>query len=193
MKFLFRHSSNSRKLSWQKFYNELACVFTAHDASKNADWNQQQRSGGGQGGGSPGEQGAGGVRETGEERAGSGISMMAGSGREIPKGKLSLIVTAHHPVKETNSTTFLDFHLTFSEALNQNFNARKVKKRKFALGIEKRALLLVKLETFPSRLHHRSRVLMNEVAWHMYTCVDCVSRVSVSSVWPVSQVMHLSM
>ena len=55
--------------------------------------------------------------------------MMAGSGREIPKGKLSLIVTAHHPVKETNSTTFLDFHLTFSEALNQNFNARKVKIR----------------------------------------------------------------
>ena len=47
---------------------------------------------------------------------------------------------------------------------NQNFNARKVKKRKFALGIEKRALLPVKLETFPSRLHHRSRVLMNEVA-----------------------------
>ena len=112
--------------------------------------------GGGQEGGSPEEQGAGGVRETGEERA--------GSGREIPKGKLSLIVTAHHPVKETNPTTFLDFHLTFSEALNQNFNARKVKKRKFALGIEKRALLPVKLETFPSRLHHRSRVLMNEVA-----------------------------
>ena len=63
-----------------------------------------QRSGGG---GNPGEQGAGGVRETGEERAGSGISMMAGSGREIPKGKLSLIVTAHHPVKETNSTPLL--------------------------------------------------------------------------------------
>ena len=41
-KFLFRHSSNSRKLSWQKFHNELACVFTAHYASKNADWNQQQ-------------------------------------------------------------------------------------------------------------------------------------------------------
>ena len=125
---------------------------------------QSKDSGGGQGGGSPGEHGAGGVREMGEERAGSGISMMAGSGREIPKGKLSLIVTAHHPVKETNPTTFLDFHLTFSEALNQNFNARKVKKRKFALGIEKRALLPVKLETFPSRLHHRSRVLMNEVA-----------------------------
>ena len=39
--------------------------------------------GGGQGGGSPGKQGAGGVRETGEERAGGGISTMAGSGREI--------------------------------------------------------------------------------------------------------------
>ena len=42
--------------------------------------------GGGQGGGSPGEQGAGGVREMGEERAGDGISTMAGSGREIQKG-----------------------------------------------------------------------------------------------------------
>ena len=80
--------------------------------------------------------GSGGVRETGEERAGSGISTMAGSGREIQKGKLSLIVSAHHPVKETNSTMFLDFHLTFSEALNQNFNARKVKKRQFAPGKE---------------------------------------------------------
>ena len=37
MKFLFTHSSNSRKLSQQKFYNELARVFTAHYASKNGD------------------------------------------------------------------------------------------------------------------------------------------------------------
>ena len=41
--------------------------------------------GGGTGGGSPGEQGAGGVRETGEEMAEGGISTMAGSGREIQK------------------------------------------------------------------------------------------------------------
>ena len=48
MKFLFRHSSNSRKLSRQKFDNELVCVFTAHlYASKNADWNQQQQTYGG--------------------------------------------------------------------------------------------------------------------------------------------------
>ena len=62
----------------------------------------------GQEGGSPGEQGAGGVRETGEERA--------RNGRKIHKGKLSLFGTAYHPVKEKNPTTFLDFHLTFSEA-----------------------------------------------------------------------------
>ena len=48
----------------------------------------------GRGDRSPGEKGAGGVRETGEERAGSGISPMAGSGREIQKGKLSIFVTA---------------------------------------------------------------------------------------------------
>ena len=48
MKFLFTHSSNSRKLSRQKFHYELACVFTAHlYASKNADWNQQQLTDGG--------------------------------------------------------------------------------------------------------------------------------------------------
>ena len=44
---LFRHSSNSRKLSRQKFHNELAYVFTAHDARKNADYNQQQLTDGG--------------------------------------------------------------------------------------------------------------------------------------------------
>ena len=70
---------------------------------------------GGQGGGSPGEQGAGGVRETGEERAGGGISTMAGSGREIKKVKLFFCYCLL-PVKETNPTTFLDFHLAFSEA-----------------------------------------------------------------------------
>ena len=38
--------------------------------------------GGGQGGGRPGEKGAGGVREAGEEGAGSGIPKVAGSGRK---------------------------------------------------------------------------------------------------------------
>ena len=38
--------------------------------------------GGGQGGGRPEEKGAGGVREAGEEGAGSGIPRVAGSGRK---------------------------------------------------------------------------------------------------------------
>ena len=46
--------------------------------------------GGGQGGGRPGEKGAGGVREEGEEGAGSGIPKVAGSGRK--RGRLRNIV-----------------------------------------------------------------------------------------------------
>ena len=64
-------------------------------------------SGGGQGGGSPGEQAAGGVRETGEERAEGGISTMAGSGREIQKGKLLLFVTAYFQSKKRTQERFL--------------------------------------------------------------------------------------
>ena len=63
--------------------------------------------GGGQGGGSPGEQGAGGIRETGEERAGGGISTMAGSGREIKKVKVFLFVTAYFQSKKRTLQRFL--------------------------------------------------------------------------------------
>ena len=60
-----------------------------------------------QGGESPGEQGAGEVRETGGEMAESGISTMVGSGREIQKGKLSLFVTAYSQSKERTQQRFL--------------------------------------------------------------------------------------
>ena len=60
-----------------------------------------QSSGGG------GGQGAGGVRETGEERAESGISTMAGSRREIKKGKLSVFVTAYIQSKKRTQQRFL--------------------------------------------------------------------------------------
>ena len=74
--------------------------------------------GGGQGGGSPGEhraggvreteeERAGGVRETEEERAGGGISTMEGSGREIQKGKLLLFVTANFQSKKRTQERFL--------------------------------------------------------------------------------------
>ena len=58
-------------------------------------------------GGSPGEQGAGGVRETGEERAESGISTMAGSGKKIQKDKLSLFATAYIQSKKRTQERFL--------------------------------------------------------------------------------------
>ena len=58
-----------------------------------------QESGGGKEGRSPGDQGAGGVRETGEERA--------GSGREIQKGKLLLFVTAYFQSKKRTQERFL--------------------------------------------------------------------------------------
>ena len=69
--------------------------------------NSSERCGGGPGGGSPGEQGAGAVRETGEERAGGGISTMAGSGREIQKGKLLFFVTAYFQSKKRTKQRFL--------------------------------------------------------------------------------------
>ena len=53
---------------------EAACLVSIYDIC-----------GGGQGGGRPGEKGAGGVREAGEEGAGSGIPKVAGSGRKREK------------------------------------------------------------------------------------------------------------
>ena len=49
--------------------------------------------GGGTGGREPGRTVGGRGTETGEERAGSGISTMTGSRRKTQKGKLSLFVT----------------------------------------------------------------------------------------------------
>ena len=92
--------------------------------------------GGDRGGGSPGEQGVGGARETGVERVGSRISTMVGSRKEIKKASFHF-VTAYHPVKETNPTTFLDFHLT-SPRLKAKFYMLKDKKRKFVLRIKKK-------------------------------------------------------
>ena len=76
----------------------------------------KQLGGGGTVSGSPGEQG----RE--------GHGRREKKGREAVENfvicyycfvicyKLSLFVTAYHPIKETNPITFLDFHLTFYEA-----------------------------------------------------------------------------
>ena len=44
------------------------------------------------------------------------------------KGKLSLFVTAYHPVKETNPTTFLDFHLTSPRLKAKSYAKRQKRK-----------------------------------------------------------------
>ena len=55
-------------------------------------------------------------RRTGGRRVWEMVEERAESRREIQRGKLLLFVTAYHPAKETNPTTFLDFHLTFYKA-----------------------------------------------------------------------------
>ena len=68
-----------------------------------------------------GDRGAGGVRETGEERA--------GSGREIQKAKLSLIITAYIPSKKRTQQRFLTSINVF-QGLKQNFLHEKSQKTK---------------------------------------------------------------
>ena len=87
-------------------------------------------------------------------------------------------VTAYHPVKETNPTT----SIWRSPRLKAKFYMGEKSKNEnsYSGSKKKTALLPVKLETFPSRLHHKSRM-----RWHNRcsrgVCVDCVSRVNVSS------------
>ena len=66
-------------------------------------------------------QGAGRVRETGEERA--------GSGREIQKGKLSLFVTAYIQSKKRTQQRFLT-RINVLRGLKQNFIREKSQKTK---------------------------------------------------------------
>ena len=56
------------------------CILSVSTAEPSA-----HLSGAGQGSGRPGEKGAGGIREAGEEGAGSGIPKVAGSGRKREK------------------------------------------------------------------------------------------------------------
>ena len=142
----------------------------------------------GQGCGSPGEKGAGGVRETGEERA--------ASAREIEKCKLSLFVTAYiqrnclhtknvHTAYIQRNEPNNVFRLLFNvlRGLKQNFIGEKSQKTKIRNRDlkkknkkKKTALLPLKLETFPSRLHHSSWMRWQDTC----TRVSTVSVVSVS-------------
>ena len=113
--------------------------------------------GGGTGGREPGRTGGG--RGTGDGRRKGGRRDLYDGGKRERNSKRQAFAICYCllPVKETNPRTFLEFHLTFSEAYSKILYTRKVKKRKFVLGIKKTVLLPVKLEIFPSRfIHHRT-------------------------------------
>ena len=96
--------------------------------------------GGGAGGREPGRTGDGrGTGGGGGRRKGGRRDLYDGGKREInSKRQAFAICDCLLPVKETNPRTFLDFHLTFSEAYSKILCTRKVKKRKFVLGIKKK-------------------------------------------------------
>ena len=111
----------------------------------------------GTGGREPGRTGGG--RGTGDGRRKGGRQDLYDGGKRERNSKRQAFAICYCllPVKEINLRTFLDFHLTFSEAYSKILFTRKVKKRKFVLGVKKTVLLPVKLETFPSRfIHHRT-------------------------------------
>ena len=101
----------------------------------------------------------GGGRGTGDGRRKGGRQDLYDGGKRERNSKRQAFAICYCllPVKETNPRTFLDFHLTFSEAYSKILYTRKFKKQKFVLGVKKTVLLPVKLETFPSRfIHHRT-------------------------------------
>ena len=111
----------------------------------------------GTGGREPGRTGGG--RGTGDGRRKGGRRDLYDGGKRERNSKRQAFAICYCllPVKETNPRTFLDFHLTFSEAYSKILYTRKFKKRKFVLEVKKAVLLPVKLETFPSRfIHHRT-------------------------------------
>ena len=109
------------------------------------------------------DRGAGGVRETGEERAGRGT------------GKLSLFVTAYIQSKKRTQQSFLT-SINVLRGLKQNFIREKSQKTKIRTRDKKQHYFRWNWETFPSRLHHRTWM-----RWHnTYTLVSTVSVVSVS-------------
>ena len=96
-----------------------------------------------------GGQGAGARENRGRDGYGRGEKKGGrDAGEKFNKASFRYLLLLTSRLRNEPITTFLDFHLTFSKASSKFFYARKVKKRKFVLGI--------KLETFPSRLRHRT-------------------------------------
>ena len=123
---------------------------------------------GGTGGREPGRTGGG--RGTGDGRRKGGKRDLYDGGKRERNSKRQAFVICYclHPVKGTNPTTFLDSHLTFSEAWSKILYARRVKKRKFVHGMKKNQHCFLWNRNLSESLTSWD---MNEMAWHMYTCV----------------------
>ena len=80
----------------------------------------------------PGRTGGGGG--TGEERAGGGISTMAGSGREIQKVNLFLFVTAYFQSKKRTQQRFLIFIQRFPRLTAKFYTREKSKNENSCSG-----------------------------------------------------------
>ena len=95
---------------------------------------------GGTGGQEPGRTGGG--RGMGDGRRKGERRDLYDGGKQERNSKRQAVAICYCllPVKETNSRTFLDFHLTFSEAYSKILYTRKVKKRKFVLGVKKNGI-----------------------------------------------------
>ena len=115
-----------------------------------------------------GGEGTGGGKGTGDRRR------KGGKRERNSKSQAFLICHCLHPVQETNPTTFLDSHKR-SPRLKAKFYTRE----KFVLRI-KNSIASSEIGNLYKSLTSQ---VMNEMAWHMYTSVNCISRVSVSSVW----------
>ena len=81
------------------------------------------------GGGRGGDKGAGARENRGREGYGRRDLYDGGKRERNSKWQAFAICYCLLPVKETNPRTFLDFHLTFSEAYSKILYTRKVKKK----------------------------------------------------------------
>ena len=132
-------------------------------------------------GGSPGEQWAGGVRIREKKGREAGSLRWREAGEKFKKaGFRYLLLLTSSQRNEPNNVPWLPFNVF--RGLTQNFIHEKSQNTKIRTRDEKKK----KNSITSCEIGNLSKSLtsydMNEIAWHMYTCVDCASRVSVSSV-----------
>ena len=136
---------------------------------------------GGTGGGSPGKQGAGGYRSREKKGREAGSLRWQEAGENFKKARFHYWLLLIIQSKKRTQQRFLT-SIKRSLRLKAKFCLQKSQKTKIRTRDKKKktALLQLKLETFPSCLHHRSWMRWND------TCASVLT-VSVVSVSPLSR------